>query len=312
MSADRFELELTTMAHGGSALGRHEGQTVFVPYTLPGERALVRVTEGRGKIAFARVERLLAASADRVLPQCPHFARACCSSWQHIDYAAQLLLKQDILNDQLQRIAGLTDAEIESAVQPLIASPIQWGYNHHMTLHVSDSGEIGLPDADNRIIPLDECSLLHPDLLALYETLDLDFPNLRRLKLQIGTDGAHMLMLSVAGDEPPELETDLPTSVNMLLEDNEPVNLIGASHSRYEVRGHSFRVTAGGFFRANIAQLDNLVGAVLNALTLTGDQRVLDGYAGVGLFSAFGKLSARRHRRGRKPDRLRQCGRDRR
>jgi 23S rRNA (uracil1939-C5)-methyltransferase len=65
------------------------------------------------------------------------------------------------------------------------------------------------------------------------------------------------------------------------------MNLIGDSHSRFAVRGHTFRVTAGSSFRANISQLDNLVKLVLDTLLLTGKEAVLDLYAGVGLFSAF-------------------------
>ncbi|MBC8098587.1 MAG: TRAM domain-containing protein, partial [Armatimonadetes bacterium] len=48
-----LEIELTAMAHGGSALGRHGKQTVFIPYTLPGERIVARITQDKGRVAFA-------------------------------------------------------------------------------------------------------------------------------------------------------------------------------------------------------------------------------------------------------------------
>jgi 23S rRNA (uracil1939-C5)-methyltransferase len=124
-------------------------------------------------------------------------------------------------------------------------------------------------------------------LLEVFHRLDIDFGEARRLKLQIGTDGAYMVILEMAEDSAPELETDLPTSVNILTPDNEPANLIGESHSRFVVGGHTFRVTAGSSFRANVAQLENLVLAVTDALHLTSGEAVLDLYAGVGLFSAF-------------------------
>src|SRR5690349_17529942 len=83
-----FELTLTGMAHGGSALGRHDGRTVFVPYTIPGERIMARVTGEKGRVAFAEGVTLLEASADRVFPRCPHFGPGKCGrcQWQHIDY----------------------------------------------------------------------------------------------------------------------------------------------------------------------------------------------------------------------------------
>lgn len=286
MSDETFELELEAMAHGGSALGRHNKRTIFVPYTIPGERIRARIVQDRGRVAFAEGLTLLDASADRVYPRCKHFGPGKCGRchWQHIDYAAQLLLKQDVLADQLARIGGFEDAD----VQPLIPSPQQWGYNYHMTLVASEDGKPGFVSSGGEsIFSIEECHILHPDLWALYESLDLQFDGLRRMTLQLGSDGKPMLILTMANDTAPELETDMPTSVNMLLEDNEPVNLIGDSHSHYTIENRGFRVTAGGYFRPNLSQLSNLVSIVQDGLDLIGGEAILDLYGGVGVYSAF-------------------------
>jgi 23S rRNA (uracil1939-C5)-methyltransferase len=289
--SETFEIELTTMAHGGRALGRHQNRTIFVSYAIPGERVIARITEDRGRIAFAEGVKLLEASADRVFPRCPHFGPNKCGRchWQHIEYAAQLLLKQDVVNDQLARIGGFEDSLIEKAVQPMIPSPQAWYYNHHMTMLVSANGELGFP-AEKGGAPflIEECHIIHPDLLDLFYQIDMDVSSLSRLRLQIGTDGAHMLIMSVKDENAvPELEIDLPTSVNLLLPDNEPVNLIGESHLRYEIGGRTFRVTAGSDFRSNVSQIPNLIQVVTAMLDLKDGEAVLDLFAGVGVFSAF-------------------------
>jgi 23S rRNA (uracil1939-C5)-methyltransferase len=286
MNDQTIELELTAMAHGGKALGRNGKRTVFVPYTIPGERVLAHITQDKGRVAFAEGVRLLEASADRVYPRCPHFGPGRCGlcHWQHIDYDAQLLLKQDVLADQLARIGGFEDAD----VRPVIASPQAWGYNYHMTMIAGEDGQPGFAGVDEgRIILIEECHVMHPDLLELYDKLDLQFEGLRRLRLQIDSDGELMLILTMADDNAPELHLDVPASVNMLLSDNEPVSLIGESHSRYIVNERIFRVTAGSYFRPNVAQIPNLVDVVLASLKLSGGESVLDLYGGVGLFSAF-------------------------
>ncbi|MCA9914735.1 MAG: hypothetical protein KC496_15385, partial [Anaerolineae bacterium] len=97
-----IELTLKGMANGGYALGTQHRRTFLVPYTIPGETITARPTEKRGNVEFAQGVQLLDASADRVMPQCPHFGPGRCwgCQWQHINYEAQLLLKQDVLADQ--------------------------------------------------------------------------------------------------------------------------------------------------------------------------------------------------------------------
>jgi 23S rRNA (uracil1939-C5)-methyltransferase len=286
---DTFEIKMNAMANGGFALGTHQHRTAFVPYTIPGETVRVRVVEAQDKIDFAEGVELIEASADRVYPQCPHFGPGRCwgCQWQHIDYQAQLLLKQDVLADQLFRIGKFDDLIVERVMKPLIPSPEQWGYNFNMTM-VCKNGGFGFYQIDGRSIEIvDFCHVLHPDLQALYEMLDIDFADLKHLSLWRGSDGETMIILEMSSEDAPELTADFPTSVNVILPDNEPVSLVGDSAIFYEISGRLFRMTAGGWFRANIAQIANLVSEVLTMLELSENDAVLDLYAGVGIFSAF-------------------------
>ncbi len=294
-SSETFEIELLAMAHGGSALGRHEKRTIFIPYTIPGEIVEAKITQDKGRIAFAEGLRLVDASADRVFPQCQHFGPNRCGrcQWQHIDYAAQILLKQDVLADQLSRVGKLPDEITDAAMQPVMGSPSQWGYNHRMTLTATADGQLGFPKSgaaadDGDLTIVDECEIMHPDLLDLLKTLELDFSGLKRVTIQLGSDGETLLVMHVENEEDaPELNADFSTSANLLLPDNEPVNLIGDSHSRFTINERSFRATAGSEWRGNLGAVELLVKTVLDALDLTGKEGVLDLYAGVGLFSAF-------------------------
>lgn len=281
-----FEIEIEGMAHGGSGIGRLGRRTVFVPFTIPGERVLIRPVYEAETYILAEGVRLLEASADRVYPVCEAFgARGCVRcSWQHIAYEAQLLLKQDVLTDQLERIGKVSDPPVRAA----IPSPEQWGYMSHVTYTVTEDGRLALPAREGRgLVTVDNCALIHPDLFDLYTALDLDFKDISRVRLQRGSDGALMIVFFGAKEEAPELELDLPASVNFILPDNEPMNLVGESHSRFEVGGRLFRATAGSFFRANVPAVRNLAQTVEALLEAREGMRVLDLYAGVGVLSAF-------------------------
>lgn len=284
------ELEIADMAHGGQAIGRHGGKPVFVPYTLPGESITARITGERGAVLFAQGIQLKAASADRVRPPCRHFGPGRCwgCQWQHIDYAAQLLLKQDVLADQLMRVGKLPASLIESAMRPVIPAPQEWAYNHRLKLTRGQGGEWGFRrQASQAVEAITECRIAHPELLELLAELDLAYSRARRMSLLRGSDGRMMLIFEVDDEAAPRLMTDRPLSVNLILPSNEPINLIGDAHSVFRIGQRDFRVTAGAYIRPNITQIDQLAAAVIQELRLTGRERALDLYAGAGIFSAF-------------------------
>ncbi len=285
--SEPFELELTAMAHGGTALGRHEGRVVFVPYALPGERVLVRLTEDKDRYARAEPVEVLDASPDRVEPPCPHFGPGKCGGcqWQHIAYERQLALKENVVRDQLQRIGKLA----EPLVHPTIPSASPWQYRAYATFTPTRDGRLGFYSDDNsHVVPIDVCYIIEETLLDLYEQLDLDTDGLERVKFQTGSaPDDRMVILQTEDDLAPSIEVDMPVSINLLLSDNEPVNLIGRPQVTYQIFDRTFRVTAGGFFQANPPVAERLVEEALARLNLQGDETVLDLYSGVGLFTAF-------------------------
>ncbi|MDY6876968.1 MAG: class I SAM-dependent RNA methyltransferase [Chloroflexota bacterium] len=291
---DIFTLQLTAIAHGGAALGRHEGRVIFVPYALPGEIVQVEITEDKGRYAFARLVDVLEPSPDRVAPPCPYFGSTGCGGcqWQHAAYKAQLRFKGDIVADQLARIGSISDPP----VHPILPDGSGWAYRNHAQFHPVPGGGLGFqasgshtayPERGQRVIAVDECPILHPLLSELYSTLDLDMPGLLRLSLRAGTGtGKTMLIFETEDDLPPSLESDLPVSCVLLLSDGLHANLIGNNYITEVVAGRTYRISAPSFFQVNTPQATQLVRLVTEYLDLGGDETVLDGYCGVGLFTA--------------------------
>ncbi len=281
-----FELKLTGMAHGGYALGRHGGRVIFVPYGVPGELVKVSIYEDKGRFAYATVEEVIEASPDRVEPLCGHFGICGGCQWQHIAYRAQPGFKRHVLADQMERI-GRFEGATDLIGEP-VPSPSPWEYRVHATFALTSNGRLGFWSADHsHVVPLDECPILRPELVEMLGQLELDFEPIGKVRLQVGSGGDVMVILMLERDELPEMEIDLPVSVNVLLHDNVPLNLVGATTTTYDVRGRRFRVTAGGFFQVNIPVAEAVISEMLGLLDLQGTESVLDLYSGVGLFTAF-------------------------
>lgn len=295
MTHDLITLELTGMAHGGSAIGRHEGRAIFVPYGIPGEQVRVQIVQDKGRFAIAELVEVIDPSPDRVEPPCPYFGEGRCGGcqFQSIDYARQLTLKQQTVRDQLARIGGLPDV----VVNPTLASPEPYGYRSHATFHVSHAGQLGFIKTDHRtVLPVDDCLLLSPTLHESFEDVHGQrFSPGARIRFQSGNEGQpiHFPMGAVEDDVTEPLP-DKPSQRDhkrhqSSRKQSSPQNFdkpsVGAVH--YKIKNRTFRCSAGSFFQVNLAQAEKLVELVLERLNLHGNEHLLDLYSGVGLFTAF-------------------------
>jgi 23S rRNA (uracil1939-C5)-methyltransferase len=282
-----IELELTSIAHGGDAVGHDNGKAVFVPYAIPGEVVRVEIVQDKGRYARARLVQVVRPSPDRVEPRCPHAPpQGKCGGcqWQHIAYQAQLRLKAEIVREQLQRLGGLADPP----VAPVVPSPSPWMYRNHVEFSTTPDGQLGFFDTSGqRVTPIAECHIIEPALADVFDALDFEMPELIRLSLRKGSAGDDvMLAFETEDDEAPELETDLPLSASLLTEDGETIPLLGNTSIQFEISNLEFQISPASFFQVNTAQAETLARLVTEFLDLKGGESVLDAYCGAGLFTA--------------------------
>lgn len=296
MTPDVVEVELTAMAHGGSALGRHEGRVIFVPYSIPGERVRVEIVESHPRWARARLLEVIEPSTHRVEPPCPHFGPGGCGGchFQHIDYEAQAEYKRQVVGDQMNRVGRLPDAP----VRDIIAAAEPWGYRNHAQFSVTTDGRLGFLSTDAlrsadaaasarpSVVPVQECLILDPLLDDLWAALDMEWPQLHRLSLRCGSaTGDLMAVFELDHYEDFDIEVDFPVSCALLLADGEVVVLLGRSHYFEHVAGRDYRVSAGSFFQVNTGGAEALVILVQEAIPPAAGGSLVDLYSGVGLFA---------------------------
>jgi 23S rRNA (uracil1939-C5)-methyltransferase len=283
------------MAHGGSAIGRHEGRAIFVPYGIPGEQVRVRIVQDKGRFAIAELIEVINPSPDRVEPPCPYFGEGRCGGcqFQSIAYERQLTFKQQTVRDQLARLGGLPDV----IVHPTLASPESYGYRSHATFHVAPTGQLGFIKTDHRtILPVDDCLLLSSTLRDSFEDVHTQrFNPGARLRFQVGSEGQpiHFPIGAIIDDvaEPLPDKTSQRDHKSNRSNKRQPTPQISDKHPDgavyYKIKDRTFRCSAGSFFQVNLAQAEKLVELVLERLNLRGNERLLDLYSGVGLFTAF-------------------------
>lgn len=261
----------TTFAYGGAAIGRlPDGRAVFVPFALPGETVRVRLTKEKAGYAEAELLDVLTPSPERVMPRCRHFGECGGCHYQHLNYAAQLAAKRQILRDQLIRLGGLADPPVAATVP----SPQPWRYRNHMQFHHTPEGRIGFQAArSNQTVAIEECHLPEAPLDAA------------RRELGVRSEGGSVAAQSKIQNL--TLKTNREERINLRVGTDGVVQGQGDGPVRMEVLGRKFRVSATSFFQVNTPMAGQMVQHVLAQLESTPNDIVLDLYCGVGLFSAF-------------------------
>lgn len=264
---------------GGAGLARDDdGRVVFVDGALPGETVKVRVVDERRDFARADVVDVLEPSPARVAPPCPHLAEGCGGcSWQHVEPAAQLALKADIVRDALRRTAGLPDASVRAggAVPP-------WGYRTTLRLAATPDGRLGLRRTRSHdVVALDDCPVAHRALSELLGRVRVDGPGAGAevvLRVSATTGEATALLLAPRG------RGRRPTRTGRLVVPD-GVALGPAAFLEEHVAGARLRVSGPSFFQSGPAAAELLV-ATVGSVIADQDGPLVDAYGGVGLFAA--------------------------
>ncbi|WP_455642584.1 23S rRNA (uracil(1939)-C(5))-methyltransferase RlmD [Paenibacillus chitinolyticus] len=106
-----YTAEIIGIGHDGEGVGRVEGFTLFVPGALPGERVRLKVLKLKKQYGYAKLLEVLESSPDRVGAPCPIYDKCGGCQLQHLDYAAQLRVKRQLVVDNLERIGKLKVAK---------------------------------------------------------------------------------------------------------------------------------------------------------------------------------------------------------
>jgi 23S rRNA (uracil1939-C5)-methyltransferase len=282
--------------YGGAFLARVEGKAVFVPLTLPGEQARVRVVEEKRGYATAEVEEIVTAAAERVPPGCKHFGVCGGCQYQHAEYKAQLAYKQAILRETLER--GGVRAPEEIAV--LVGEP--WAYRNRIRLAFDAEGRAGYRGRrSHAVVAIEECPIAAPSLVqAAFSAAELfrrfGVPS-RPTELSLFCDAAEDSMLaSVFTDGAARVpltdyfeallpQVPLLRGVELVeVHQGQPrtVARAGAESIAYRAAGFEYRVDHGAFFQVNRWLMDGLVECVTHELS---GGLAWDLFAGVGLFA---------------------------
>ena len=291
-------VEIEKPIYGGAFLARAEGKAVFVPLTLPGEQARVRITQSKRGYNTADPDEIIRAAPERIPPACPHFGACGGCHYQHANYESQLVFKQTILRETLER--GGVQAPDEISV--LAAEP--WHYRNRIRLAFDAEGNPGYrARRSNNVVPISECPIAAPLLiesaLTFAQLARQIAPSLRPTEIALFCNADETALLIIIFIESAkkihfeELAEALHERISALRgvelaiegragQQPRTVAQWSATSLDYRAAGLDYRVDHGAFFQVNRWLVDDLAE---NVIAGHGGALALDLFAGVGLFA---------------------------
>src|SRR5437016_6956656 len=167
--ADELTLSIEKLSYGGDGLAHADGNTVFVPYVLPGEEVRANAKSRKKKLVWAELLEVMTPAKERGEAKCPHFQKCGGCHYQHIPAEEQVRLKKEILLETLSRLSGIKwgGTIVEHSAEPYgYRNRAQWAVRSGMPRALG----YFLPES-SVIVPIDECPVLSPRLAYTFAQL---------------------------------------------------------------------------------------------------------------------------------------------
>jgi tRNA/tmRNA/rRNA uracil-C5-methylase (TrmA/RlmC/RlmD family) len=279
---DLLELTIGAPAAGGGCVARApDGRVVFVRHALPGERVRAGVSGETTSFLRADAVEVIDPSPDRVERPCPYAGPGACGGcdYQHVRLGAQRELKAALVAEQLRHLAGI---DLVVVVEEVAGGTDGLGWRTRVRFAVDRSGRLGFRKHRSHDLQLvDHCLLATPQVEAVGAEA-LRWPGASEVEIFASPQDAQRV---VTVHSTRRQQSRLPDVDAGVVLDGRTAKRPPRLHVK--VLGRSFQVSSGSFWQVHPAAPATLATAVIEGLEPQPGERVLDLYAGVGLFSAL-------------------------
>ncbi|MDR9798003.1 23S rRNA (uracil(1939)-C(5))-methyltransferase RlmD [Aeribacillus pallidus] len=312
----QFPLTIKRLGINGEGVGYFKKQVVFVPGALPGEEVVVQAENIQPNYAEAVIKKIRKKSPHRVKPPCIYYDRCGGCQLQHLQYEQQLAAKRDIVIQALERHTNLEVDALD--IRPTIGMDDPWHYRNKSQFQLGNEKQqviAGLYGANShKLVPIHSCMVQHPLTDKITQTVkqvleDFHIPIyherkrtgiVRTIVVRAGVQTNHVQVVLITKTEElprkeliaaeimkraPEVKSvmqNINGSKTSLIFGDKTVLLKGEEVIQETLGDLSFELSARAFFQLNPVQTVKLYDEVKKAAGLTGSEKIVDAYCGVG------------------------------
>ncbi|WP_416828988.1 23S rRNA (uracil(1939)-C(5))-methyltransferase RlmD [Ectobacillus polymachus] len=309
-----FPVTIKRIGINGEGVGYFKRQVVFIPGALPGEEVVAEVTTVKRGYAEAKLKKIRKRSSQRVTPPCPVYDQCGGCQLQHLSYEGQLEQKRDIVVQAFEKYTKIPT----NIIRPTIGMEDPWHYRNKSQLQVGKEEQTIIAGLyalnSHRLVDISDCHIQHTStnevtkkVKRILERLNIPIYNERKktgiirtivTRVAMQTGELQLVLITTKQDFPrkdqlvKQIQTALPhvksimQNVNgektSLIFGDETFRLSGKEVIQETLGDLSFELSARAFFQLNPVQTVKLYDEVKKAAQLTGNEKIVDAYCGVG------------------------------
>ena len=319
-SGEVLELKISATNDEGFGVSMHEGTRVLVAGGIPGETLVARITYVGRREAFANTIKCLKVSPDRHPSPACGLGRVCdgCGLMQ-MRYPAQLAWKKGSVIRQVRKYPSLS----EVMVHDTIGSPKELNYRNTAKLVVSGKNSnpvIGIYRRNTHdVLEITDCSLHHPLINKVVKAAKAGIKKgkvqiynpksemglLRYLVVRVAEPSEKVMVVLVTTEEGYNEMHHLAKFIQQAVPEvhvvaqninNSSGNVIFGYKDRAITKAQTLKAWVGNkgfnlsphsFFQVNSGGARIIYEKVRELANLTGKERVIDVYCGIGGISLF-------------------------
>lgn len=313
-----YNITITDLGTNGEGIGKVDGYTLFVKNTLPFEEVSVLVVKTNKNYGYGKAVKILKPSPYRVIPLCPVAGKCGGCTIQHLDYSAQLVQKQNKVKQNLIRIGGFDNIDVE----PVIGMEKPYHYRNKAQYPVnSDKNGINIGFyslGSHKIVNYEECligSKVNKNILQNIRKFMVDYNIsaynegtgkgiVRHILIREGYFTNEIMVCLVVNAKNFKYKKEFISAVknienvksivinyntvksNVIL-GQKCETIFGNDYITDKIGDLKFNISALSFFQVNPLQTYKLYTKALEFANLNGDEVVIDAYCGIGSISLF-------------------------
>lgn len=309
-----YEIEITGVTSEGNGVGKVDGFALFVPETAIGDIVLVKVLKVLKNYGFAKVERIIKPSENRINVDCDCYTQCGGCSYRHISYEAELALKKDLVANAFQRIGG-----VDVTCSEIVGSERQNEYRNKAQYPVGKEKDDSIVSGfyakrSHRIINSSHCKLQAEEFSSIQNRI-LEFLNENQISIydeqthtglirhiyirKAEATNEVMVCLVATKAKIPHIEKLIEMLTNEFLNiksivvnvNSKQTNVIlgekcvtvyGIDHITDIICGVKIKISPLAFYQVNKLQAEVLYQTAINYAKLEKDDILIDLYCGTG------------------------------